>query len=87
MPERYRIGVALTSLVLALTLPAPGSTAGHPAPRSSAAPDDSLYSRRALRRARRILEFQLLELRKARLERVRQAILHHLPPDELPTNF
>lgn len=41
-------------------------------------PDD-LYSRRALRRARIIIEMQLLELRKQRLECVRGAILRRLP--------
>lgn len=47
------------------------------------APVESLYSRRALRRARIILELKLLELRSERLERVRKAIEKHAAIDEL----
>jgi len=42
-----------------------------------------VYSRRALRRARTILLLKLLELREARLERVRKAIERRLPVEEL----
>jgi hypothetical protein len=56
--------------------------AARPTPKSLS-PDD-LYSRRALRRVRFIIEMRLLELRKDRLECVRQAILRNLPPDLRP---
>ncbi len=88
----YRAGVAVTSLVLALGLwgTAPKPHAGSkPTPvRTRVAPGnrddpDALYSRRALRRVRLILQLRLLELRKARLERVRQAIERHLSVDRL----
>jgi hypothetical protein len=80
----YRAGVALTSLALTLTLATAETSGRNPMPlphaAASAMPADALYSRRALRRARLLLELRLLELRKAHLERVRQAILHHLSP-------
>ncbi|HET7814460.1 MAG TPA: hypothetical protein VFL13_08810 [Candidatus Baltobacteraceae bacterium] len=76
MNNRYRAMVALTSLLL---------LAGAPVPRGrhTAVPSTSLYSQRALRRARTILQLKLLELRKARLERVFRAIERGLPPDEM----
>jgi len=89
---RYRAGVAVTSLVLALGVlgTAPKPHAGpKPTPArnrvvSSRRDDpDALYSRRALRRVRLILQLRLLELRKAHLELVRQAIEHHLSVDRL----
>lgn len=43
----------------------------------------ALYSRRALRRARIILQLKLLELRSERLERVRKAVERRIPIDEL----
>ncbi|HEV3155337.1 MAG TPA: hypothetical protein VGZ02_16120 [Candidatus Baltobacteraceae bacterium] len=42
-----------------------------------------LYSARALRQARIILQLKLLELRSEHLERVREAIQHRIPVDEL----
>lgn len=45
---------------------------------------EELYSRRALRRARLIIELSLLQFRKERLECVRAAILRTLPPDLRP---
>lgn len=88
----YRAGVAVTSLVLALGLwgaaPKPHAGAKPAAARNRAASGrrddpDALYSSRALRRVRLILQLRLLELRKAHLERVRQAIERHLSVDRL----
>jgi hypothetical protein len=45
---------------------------------------NELYSSRALRRVKLILEMRLLEFRKERLECVRQAILRNLPPELRP---
>jgi energy-converting hydrogenase Eha subunit A len=89
MPIRYRAVLALT---LALCLPAPGLSADRPAHRrrheaSTAFPASvsatDLYARRALRRARILIELKLLELRSERLERVRKAIEKHIPIDQL----
>jgi hypothetical protein len=44
----------------------------------------ALYSRRALRRARILLQLRLLQLREERLERVRQIIERRLPSDLRP---
>jgi len=38
-----------------------------------------MYSRRALRRARTILQLKLLELHEERLDRIRRVIEKHLP--------
>lgn len=88
MAPRYRAALALT-LALAVCLPA----AAHPArkrhgKRRATTPAltlsaGDLFSRRALRRARIILELKLLELRAERLERVRKAIEKHAPLDDL----
>ena len=74
MNNRYRTLVALTSLLLLASAPVPIR-------RHTPAPSLDLYSQRALRRARTILQLKLLELRKARLERVRHAIERGLPLD------
>jgi hypothetical protein len=89
MAIRYRAALALT---LAFCLPV-AAAAARPAHRQhkhaqSAAISASisaadLYSRRALRRARIILELKLLELRSERLDRVRKAIEKHIPIDQL----
>jgi hypothetical protein len=81
MNNRYRTAVALTSLLLLAGTPAPHRR--HPAQAHAAAPSLDLYSPRALRRARTILQLKLLELRKARLERVRRAIERGLPVDQI----
>ena len=87
MDFRYPAALALT-LALAAH-PFAGARSAHrrhPA-RHAAAPyppsAGDLYSRRALRRARTILELKLLELRKEHLERVRKAIEKHVPIDDL----
>ncbi len=83
MSIRYRIGVAVTSLAIVSAAPAPAAAPCRPPVAACAPAPSGLYSARALRRARRILQLQLLELRKAELERVRDAIVHRLPPDAL----
>ena len=88
MAPRYRAALALT-LALAASLPTSASTPAHRHRRSSFKPPaavpaaSDLYSRRALRRARIILELKLLELRRERLDGVRKALEKHLPVDEL----
>jgi len=51
--------------------------------RAAGEPSLSMYSLRARRRARTILQLELLELRKAHLERVRRALHNHIPIDRL----
>lgn len=81
MPIRYRIGAALTSLVLA-AFPPPSARAAPCKPHGPTFVSAPLpYSARALRRARRLLELRLLELREERLERVRSVVIRRLPPD------
>jgi hypothetical protein len=56
-----------------------------PAPRPTTSPSpaavspDQLFSRRALRRARLLIQMRLLQLHDERLECVRQALLRRLP--------
>jgi hypothetical protein len=81
---RYIAASALT-LAAALLLTAGTAARGrrvHPAPVTYPRAED-LYSARALRRARIILQLKLLELRKEHLERVRKAIEQHAPIDQL----
>jgi len=40
---------------------------------------DELFSRRALRRARLLIQMKVLQLRADRLERIREALLRQLP--------
>lgn len=91
MPTRYIAAVVLT-LALAALPPAAAKVPHHrhtargtrPAPSSARLLQaDKLYSRRALRQARTILELKLMELRLERLERVRKALEHHVPIDRL----
>ena len=79
---------AATAALLAILLgsPASASTKGGPRPHRTvhpAAPSLDLYSRRARRRAALILQLELLELRKARLERIREVIKRRLPVETL----
>jgi hypothetical protein len=86
----YRAGLALTSLLLLLcTAASPASTSDANKRRAAQVAAthrpavDQLYSARALRRARTILQLKLLELRSERLERVRKAIESGVPIDVL----
>jgi hypothetical protein len=94
MTIRYRVGAALTSLLLLLAAgsPANAKPVHHKhrqrhrlaeSPIVAPLPPGDLYSRRALRRARIILQLKLLELRAERLDRVRKAIEHRVPVDRL----
>lgn len=89
MPPRYRAALALT-LALTASLPAGARVPRHrhtthrrATAATASVPAEDLYSRRALRRARIILELKLMELRSERLERVRKALEKHVPIDEL----
>jgi len=71
MPVRYRAGLVLT-LALFLLMGARAGAAKLPAHRNTRVED--IYSSRALRRARIILQLKLLELRGERLEYIRKVI-------------
>ncbi|MFN2448505.1 MAG: hypothetical protein ABR508_01755 [Candidatus Baltobacteraceae bacterium] len=74
MSLRYLAVPLLTSLLLLGAAP-------HHAPLRRAPP--GLYSARALRRARSVLQLRLLELRKQRLERVLHAIQCGFPANRI----
>ena len=59
-------------------IPSPQPTASSPLP-------DELFSRRAMRQARLLIQLRLLQLRDERLECVREALLRRLPPELRPT--
>ncbi len=84
---RYRTGLALTSLLMLAAPAAHASVAhahAHVRPQPIAPPTAAdLFSRRALRRARIILQLKMLELRAERLDRVRKAIEQGIPIDDL----
>ncbi len=69
---------ALISILLA------AGPAASPAPSAAAASmplsPDALYSRRALRRAKLLIQMRMLQFREERLECVRAALLRQLPP-------
>jgi hypothetical protein len=74
--------VALISILLATTAantpsPAPARALASPSP-APLSPDE-LFSRRALRRARLLIQMRVMQLRDERLECVRQALLRQLP--------
>ncbi|GAC1653272.1 MAG: hypothetical protein NVS9B12_03210 [Vulcanimicrobiaceae bacterium] len=77
-------GALLVVILLGLAASA-SERAGHPHRRSAApvAPSLDMYSLRARRRAATLLRLELLELRKAHLERVRAVIEKRLPIDAL----
>jgi hypothetical protein len=56
----------------------PPAAAAVAAPRPALSPGE-IYSRRALRRARLLIQMQMLELREQRLECVERAIRRNLP--------
>lgn len=75
-------------LAILLMAPASASTKGAMPRRPShrlAAPALDMYSLRARRRAKIILQLELLEMRKAHLDRVRHVIEKRLPLDTLFT--
>ena len=79
---------AAPALFLAILLMGPASAstkAGRPHRTVGrlAAPFLDMYSRRARRRAATILQLELLEMRKAHLDRVRKVIEKRLPIDAL----
>ncbi|MGB8624856.1 MAG: hypothetical protein WCD03_01750 [Candidatus Cybelea sp.] len=67
-------------LLLGLASPAPGAAAGSPA-HASPAPlsPDALFSRRALRQARILIQMRVMQLRDERLECIRAALERRLP--------
>ena len=74
------------SLVLAGALIAStgaGHRPSHPSGSPSPLPYNTLFSRRALRSARLLIQLRLLQLREERLECLRDAIERSLPPDLL----
>ncbi len=73
---------ALLSILLAARPAASPSPGAAPAAAASIAPlsPDALYSRRALRRARLLIQMRMLQFREGRLECVRAALLRQLPP-------
>ena len=84
MGFRYRVSLVLTSLALCAALLGTAHHSGQPAHRNALQPAASdLYSRRALRRARTILQFKLLELREQRLDLILRALERHIPIDVL----
>lgn len=87
MFNRYRAPLALTSLLFVAAAPAHhhhGRHARHQHAALTPLPAGvELYSRRALRRARIILQLKLLELREEQLDRVRRAIQRRIPIDRL----
>jgi len=73
MDVRYR-SVALATWLLILPCGPASAKDKHPPHPTKVAPSAGLYSPRALRRARTILELRLMELRAERLECVRRAV-------------
>ena len=76
--------MALATIMAILLASAPSSAQPvTPAASATASPapvsPDELYSRRALRRARLLIQMRLQQLRDERLECVRQALLRQLP--------
>ena len=76
--NRYRTLVAVTSLAFAIAL-----AGAAPRPIPSCAPLGALYSRKALRRIRTLLQLRLIELRAAQLRRARAVVVRAIPVDAL----
>jgi len=72
-------------LIAVLLAAAPVGSGSPPASRSTASPSaapltpEELFSRRALRRARLLIQMRMLQLRDERLECVREALRRQLP--------
>ncbi|HVR48007.1 MAG TPA: hypothetical protein VMT95_15360 [Candidatus Binatia bacterium] len=72
---------ALVSILLcARPVASPSPSAAPIAPASLPLSPDALYSRRALRRAKILIQMRMLQFREERLECVRAALLRQLPP-------
>ncbi|MBV8344773.1 MAG: hypothetical protein JO190_07240 [Candidatus Eremiobacteraeota bacterium] len=72
--------LALLSVLLAARSGASPSPAARPAATAPPLTPDALYSRRALRRARLLIQMRMLQFREERLECVRAALSRQLPP-------
>lgn len=80
-----RVGVVLAFTVAAAHPRAEAAKPRHrPRATTRAADPDALLSRRALVRARLLIQLRMLQLRDARLDCVRAVILHRLPADLRP---
>jgi hypothetical protein len=72
---------ALVSILLAAhPVASPSPSAAPTAAPSLPLSPDTLYSRRALRRAKFLIQMRMLQFREERLECVRAALLRQLPP-------
>jgi hypothetical protein len=76
----------LTILLAARPNDAGSAPLARPTTRPSPAPlsPDALFSRRALRRAKLLIQMRMFQFRNERLECVRAALLRQLPPDLRP---
>lgn len=72
--------VALLSMLLVASPAGAPVPASAPAPTASAAlSPDALFSRRALRRAKLLIQMRVMQLRDEQLECIREALLRRLP--------
>jgi hypothetical protein len=71
------LSVLLAAAPASVHTAAPGRAAASASP--AALTPDELFSRRALRRARLLIQMRLMQLRDERLECVREALLRQLP--------
>lgn len=79
MINRYLATILVTSL---LSTPAVATAKkAHPSRPVVTPVTGPLYSKRALLRAKLLIQMEMLELRQARLNRVREAVRRNLPPD------
>ncbi len=72
--------LALVSLLVAARPVASPSPSSAPAAAALPLSPDALYSRRALRRAKLLIQMRMLQFREERLECVRAALVRQLPP-------
>ena len=72
--------VALLSMLLVASPAGAPAAASAPAPSASPAlSPDALFSRRALRRAKLLIQMRMMQLRDEQLECIRAALLRRLP--------
>lgn len=83
MPLCVLLAILLSAMAPAPSQPSPHPS-GHPSPAAMPLTPEQLFSRRALRRARLLIQMRMLQLRDERLECVREAILRRLAPDLRP---